>query len=190
MNSAIAATTLCVAIFCASAAQASGPNVFVNPSFETGSLSPWFADFNSPTVTNTEAHTGSFSVRAFGNDSIRQNFSAVPVGSITELSVWVKHPVGPFFTYYMYYDDSTSNSRTFDNFGASSDWRHCDLMPGLLPGKNLIGFSTFGTSALPAYMDDFVLAVPEPSAVAMMILAASVVTFWGRRRCGHVPSLQ
>jgi hypothetical protein len=183
MNSRIAATTLSIALFCASAAQALGPNVFVNPSFETGSLSPWFADFNSPTVTNAEAHTGTYSVRAFGNDSIRQNFSAVPVGSISELSVWVKHLNGPFFTYYMYYDDSTINSRTFDNFGTSSDWQYCDLAPGLLSGKNLIGFSTFGTSAEPAYMDDFVLqVVPEPSVFAMMTLAATGLAFW-RRRC-------
>ena len=64
---------------------------FTNGGFESGALPPWFQDrvFSSGedwNVTNSDAHTGTFSATNTGNKEIRQNFDAIPTDDIVELS--------------------------------------------------------------------------------------------------------
>src|SRR5205085_1450320 len=66
---------------------AQATNILANPGFESGALAPWFqsSDFcSSPApcenwnVTNSDAHSGTFSATDVGNKEIRQNFAAIP----------------------------------------------------------------------------------------------------------------
>jgi hypothetical protein len=165
-------------LFCASAFAA---NVLVNPGFETGSLAPWFADVGAPTVSNADPHTGSFSAAAFGGDSIRQNFAAIPNGNITEVSVWIKRPPFQFSQYSFYYSDNTSSTHLIQ--GNSSNYDQFNLTSNLTPGKSLTGFSIFGTSAGPAFLDDFVIdVIPEPTGAALALTAIVGAAVRPRRR--------
>lgn len=154
-----------VVYVCAGAAVAQ--NVLVNPGFETGSLAPWFADFGSPFVTSSEAHSGLFSAAGFGGDSIRQDFAPVPAASIDEVSVWIKRAGGAFDQYSFYYDDNTSGTFLINDIGGGDDWKQHFLTANLDLSKNLTGFSIFGTSSGPAYMDDFIIT-PSPGAAALL----------------------
>jgi hypothetical protein len=156
-------------------------NVLVNPGFETGNLAPWFGDFGAPTVTNADAHSGSFSAAAEGGDSIRQNFAPVLTSDITQVSAWIKRPPFQFSQYSFYYNDNPTT--TFLIQGNSSNWDFFDITGNLTPGKHLTGFSIFGTSPGPAFMDDFTIdanVVPEPASAALAALAAVGVA--SRRR--------
>lgn len=163
-------------VICACAGTAVAQNALVNPGFESGSLPPWFADSGGATVTNTEAHSGLFSAAAFGGDSIRQNFAAIPASTVSEVSLWVKRAGGPFNQYSFYYDDNTSG--TFLIIGSGDDWTQFDLTGNLDTTKNLTGFSIFGTSSGPAYLDDFVI-VPSSGTLALLGMGGLMA---GRRR--------
>ena len=160
-------------LFCASAFAA---NVLVNPGFETGSLAPWFGDSGAPTVGSTDPHTGTFAAEAFGGDSIRQNFAPVPTSDITEVSVWIKRPPFQFSQYSFYYSDNTSTTHLIQ--GNSSNYDQFNLTSNLTAGKSLTGFSIFGTSSGPAFLDDFVInAIPEPAGalLALAVLAGAAI---------------
>ncbi len=163
-------------VICACAGTAIARNVIVNPGFESGSLPPWFGDSGAPTVTNAEAHSGLYSAAAFGGDSIRQDFAAISAATISEVSVWVKRAGGAFNQYSFYYDDNTSG--TFLIIGSGNDWGQHNLTSNLDTTKNLTGFSIFGTSSGPAYMDDFVI-VPSPGTIALLGMGGLMA---GRRR--------
>lgn len=161
------------ALSCAAlAGSVNAANVLVNPGFETGSLAPWFINSGSPSVTNNEAHTGTFSAMGFSNDEIRQNFAPVATSDITELSFWIKRIGGPFDQYSFYYSDAATFTNTIS--GSTNDWEFFDLTSLLNPTAHLNGFSIYGTSSGPAYMDDFMInagPVPEPSSLAVMAVA-------------------
>ncbi len=158
--------------------------ILINPGFETGSLGPWFADFGSPVVTTDEAHTGLFSVAAFGDESIRQNFAPVATADISVVSFWVKRLDGPFDQYSFYYDDATSEDLLVS--GSSDDWTFFDVTAELDAGKNLIGFSIFGTTSGPAYLDDFSIqstgVIPEPSSAILAGVGVLSLALAARRR--------
>ncbi len=166
----------------ASSVAAAGGNVLVNPGFETGDLAPWFDQTGLPVVTDDEAHTGTFSVAAFGGDSIRQNFAAVPTEDIIELSLWVKRLGGPFDSYSFYYDDGSSTNGLINGIGEGDDWLAFNITEFLDPGKSLDGFSIFGTSSGPAYLDEFLVLVPEPSALLLVVLSLGLGLTRRRRR--------
>lgn len=97
--------TICLASGATGRAEAG--QVIVNPGFETGGLAPWVASMGSPTVTSAEAHSGRYSVAAFGQDAIRQDFAPIAVADVTEVSFWAKRSGGPFNSVTFYYSDST-----------------------------------------------------------------------------------
>src|SRR4051812_46259687 len=94
MRCTVVASSLLVAVL-AAPGQA---DVLLNSGFESGSLSPWYqaADFSSIYepwhVTNSDAHTGSFSATAIGDKLIEQDFAPIPVSSILEISLWLRQP--------------------------------------------------------------------------------------------------
>ena len=155
---------------------ASAQNILVNAGFETGVLDPWYASNNNPFVTSDEAHSGTYSVAAFGSDEVRQDFAAIAATTITEVSVWIKRAGGPFDQYTFYYSDGSSVNHLLS--GQGDDWQQFDLTSNLDLSKELTGFSIFGTSSGPAYMDDFVIT-PAPASIALMGLGGLAAT---RRR--------
>lgn len=74
--------------FLISTAVQAGPNLVVNPGFETGTLGPWATNGGSFFIDSTsgDVHTGSFAVSnlscAFGcNDTLSQVLSTTPSGT-------------------------------------------------------------------------------------------------------------
>lgn len=166
-----------------SCASAFAANVLVNSGFETGTLAPWFGDVGAPSVSNADPHTGSFSAAALGGDSIRQNFAPVPTSDITEVSVWIKRPPFQFSQYSFYYSDNTSSTHLIQ--GNSSVYDQFNLTSNLTPGKSLNGFSIFGTSPGPAFMDDFIIdVIPEPSGALVALVALGGTAVRPRRQRG------
>jgi hypothetical protein len=158
-------------------------NILVNPGFETGSLAPWFANTGNPQISNANAHTGTWSVAAFGGDEIRQNFDPITTSSITEVSFWVQRNGGPFDQFTFYYSDNTSEDLFIT--GTGDQWQFFNVTSDLDPGKSLTAFSIFGTSSGPAFLDDFTIAaaVPEPSTYALLAATlASAAAYRYRRR--------
>ncbi|MCB9845845.1 MAG: hypothetical protein H6811_07680 [Phycisphaeraceae bacterium] len=156
-----------VAVAALAGSVASAQNVLANDGFESGVLSPWFADSGSPFITTAEAHSGTFSCAAFGSDSIRQDFAPIAASSITEVSIWVKRASGAFDQYTFYYDDGSDGTFLINDIGGGDDWKLHDLTANLDLSKNLSGFSIYGTSAGPAYFDD-VTITPAPASMALL----------------------
>lgn len=170
---------------CALSAQAG----LVNAGFETGSLTGWSS--NGAVITNAQAHTGTYSAAAFGGEYVRQDFAAVAVADITELSFWVRRLQGGNLDYVQFfYSDNTISDYMFNTLGGqSTDWTFADLTPHMTAGKSLTGFLVYGTSAGPAYLDDFTLrtsgqgnTVPEPAALLLSTVAAAAAAVAMRRR--------
>lgn len=161
------------------AGTANAQNALLNSGFESGTLSPWIAS-NTPTVTTAEAHTGIYSVAAFSSDAIRQDFAAIAASQISEVSFWVKRVGGPFDAGTFYYDDASNSNFLVNGIGKGDDWMFFNVTADLAVGKNLTGFSIFGTTPGPAYFDDFTIsgaqsAVPEPAAWALMLLGFGLI---------------
>jgi hypothetical protein len=89
---------------------------------------------------------------------------------ITEVSAWIKRPPFQFDQYSFYYSDNPTT--TFLIQGNTSNWDFFNITANLTPGRHLTGFSIFGTSPGPAFMDDFTInVVPEPTGLALALTA-------------------
>ncbi|UCG59062.1 MAG: hypothetical protein JSU70_06045 [Phycisphaerales bacterium] len=178
--------TLIVLCLCFTQAQAN----LTNPGFETGSLPPWYKargsgveDWN---VTTADSHSGLYSATDVGNIELRQDFAAIPVSQIVELSYWLKQPEIAISAFDFFYSDGSGYESIVSL--SSSDWEFFDVTSHLSPGKELVGFSVWGYAGGPAgedrtYLDDVTLetVIPVPGAI---VLGGIGVTFvgWLRRR--------
>ncbi len=154
---------------------APGANILVNGGYETGVLAPWYQslDLGGATnwsVTNTDAHTGTYSATDQGNKLMVQYFAPVPTSDITLASVWVKNPNVLFNAIYLEYSDATNASGLFATTG---QWQYVDFAPWLVPGKSLIGVGVWGYSAggtdERTYVDDWAIeAVPGPATLGLL----------------------
>jgi len=130
-----------------------GASGLVNGDFETGSLSPWFQDRvvsggEDWNVTAADPHSGAFSATNTGNKEIRQDLAVpIPVDSIQELSLWMRHPDGgagsASFVGFFYSDGS--GGVVVNTVG--TDWNFFDFTGNLTAGKTLVAFSLFGNSS-------------------------------------------
>lgn len=174
------------------AATVSAQAALVNGSFESGNLTGWTT--GGASISASQAHTGTYSVAAEGGAFIRQNFAAIDVDDITGLSFWVRRLQGGALNYVQFfYSDTTTSDYLFNTLDSDiTTWQFADLTGQLQAGKSLSGFLVYGTTAGPAYLDDFVLTtvndggtVPEPSTLALGGLAVMVAAMASRRRRTH-----
>ena len=188
----LALTTAALALAVMAGGARAATNILLNSGFETGSLSPWTATF-APTVTSAYAHSGTYSVREFSQDAVKQTFAPVATSAITEISFWVDRPVGDVLIngFYLTYSDGTAvyNYAELPNY--TGGWHKFDITADLAANKNLTGFLLYGTSLLPgsdpAYIDDITIsangisAAPELSSWGMMLVGFAGLGVLGLR---------
>jgi hypothetical protein len=178
---------LCLTLLTANAVAA---NVLVNPGFETNSLPPWFNsnDFCGGctwAVTSSDANSGAFSAFASGNRLLEQDFAAIPVSMVTEVSLWLNMPdTGIAAIFFLYGDASTEENVV--SVGAT--WTKFDMTSFLNSGQTLAGFGVYGCTNCAGssltFADDFVVdtsaAVPEPG--TMILLGSGLIAAAGAAR--------
>lgn len=172
-----------------------GQNALVNSGFETGALSPWFQDIDFTPggvdwgVANSDAHSGHFSGVTRGNQRVRQDFSPIPASSVTQVSFWIRHPLGPFVgegpnvPFNFFYDGATLGPEVLLRVNGT-EWTFFDVTQFLDRNRMLSGFGLYGytnhtgTDEPPTHLDDVSVQVPEP---ATMLVGACVTALMLRQ---------
>ncbi len=183
-------TALLAAAFFGLCGGPASANILVNPGFETGALAPWalgndFGAIEFWNVISSDAHSGTYSATARGNNEIVQMFAPVATSDIVEASMWLKMPETGVAFISLYYSDASSGGTIF-NIGA--DWAQYDITSLLDPGKMLVGFGVYGCSgcsgASRTLMDDAVIntRVPEPATLALIALGLAGIGVSLRRK--------
>ncbi len=176
-----------VAVICSNLAVA-GP--FSNGDFEAGTLSPWYnvSAGSHWSVTNADAHSGTFSATDVGNYAIQQDFDGVLTDSITEVSFWLKQPEAAISYVSLIYSDATFSANVVSLVGA--DWEFFDITSWLVSGKFLTGFQLYGYSGGGpnedrTYLDDVTInSTPVPAPLTLPIFGFAMLLlglFRGRR---------
>jgi hypothetical protein len=137
-----------------------------NPGFETGALPPWTT--NNWTVTNADAHTGTFSAFDVGNFWIRQDFPPIDTANVNSVTFWMRQPEAAISAYDFFYDDNTFDE---DIVFVTANWSQFDITSDLRPPGNILvairfyGYSGGGPGPDETYLDDVALDVTGATAV-------------------------
>jgi hypothetical protein len=146
-------------------------------------LGPWYQSVDGDSsppyvdrhVTNTDAHTGSFSASDDGNKQIEQDFAPVLGGTITQVSLWEKQPTQAAISFVqLFFSDGTTNGTVI--FPTTS-WSLFNITSLVDLTKYVTGIGIFGYQGGPdpnrTLIDDVTInvgaAVPEPATWAMML---------------------
>jgi MYXO-CTERM domain-containing protein len=122
-------------------------NVFGNPDFETGALTP-FTTSGTGIVVTTSPHGGIYSAQTTGNYYVQQYASpAPPVAELVSASFWTWHDPGDsgIQSIEWGYTDGTTGS-TFKGSADLAGWVKIDLLPLLNNGKSLSYVRAWGYS--------------------------------------------
>jgi hypothetical protein len=125
---------IAMAIAAFGAVSAPAANILANSGFETGSLAPWtnsndFCGGCAWSVDNSDAHSGLFSAWVDRNRLLLQNFTAIPVADVSEVSFWMRHPDGgAAVAAYFAYSDSSSQEVLLNTDG---NWNFFNITSSL-----------------------------------------------------------
>ncbi len=168
--------------------QASTAAPLRNPGFEDAALAPWFqgvGTLDRPhdefwSVTQAEAASGTWSAQNVGNNELRQDFAAIPVASVLEVSFSLRQEgTGALgAAVQLHYADGSFTQQQFVPSGLDL-WQRYDVTSQLDPGKQLTGVSFFGIrSSLPTrtHLDDVRVLVPEPGSFVLVALGLGLLT--------------
>ncbi len=168
----------------------------VNSGFEAGVLDPWFQGIGTldrpldefwSTTTSTAA-AGSWSAQNVGNNELRQNFAPIATSSILEVSFFLRKEgiIGLETAVQFHYDDG-SFTQTLVSASDFDVWEQQDVTGELEPGRQLAGISFFGVRTdvgTRTYVDEVVIAVPEPGTCSLLGLGLCLLGRRPRRKVG------
>ena len=171
-------------------------NILSNPGFETGSLSPWFQSNSLDNggnwaITTGNPEDGTYAAFVNGNSEIQQNFTPIPVDTISQISFWVDHPscdssAGTAVVFY-YQDGTSSQAVPVTN---DSNWHLIDVTSSLylqfnetLVGLGIWGYTNGNTNNVTVldevgiFTDGTVVSLPPPPPPAPTPLPAALPLF-------------
>ncbi|KPK83499.1 MAG: hypothetical protein AMJ81_08100, partial [Phycisphaerae bacterium SM23_33] len=165
------------------AASASGENILVNPGFETPEA--WgFA------ATDLESRTGQRSAYLCGGIAISQQFDAIPLDRVVEISFWIKFEQ-PGQELVGYYSRSVVDANGYPVPNATpiypsptGRWEFVDATMGPNPDWFLSGITIghVGYAETCFFVDDVRVSVaPEPGLGVLLIAACPCLLTAGRR---------
>jgi hypothetical protein len=131
---------------------ATGTSIFVNPGFESGSLSPWVT--SGATISAAAAQSGTYAAQTNGNFFLEQTISPVPVSQLESASFWTWHNANdlPSLLVEWQYSDATKGSMTLTN-AQLDGWKQIDLLAKLDPNKSLTKLKLWGYAGGGSYLD-------------------------------------
>lgn len=131
-----------------------------NPGFETGSLPPWTT--NNWVVTDTDAHSGTYSAYDVGNYWVRQDFPPIDTADVLSVTYWMRQPESAISAYDFFYDDNTYDE---DIVFPGPNWSQFNITSALRPPGSILvairlwGYSGGGPNPDETYLDDVALQV-------------------------------
>jgi len=165
---------------------AQGTQIFTNPGFETGSLTPWISS-GSWAITNSGCNSGNFCAIDTGNNSLEQDFAAVATSSISQVSFFALNTSGAV-TALAY--DYLYQGGGFDEFivnTSGTGWNFFDVTAQIRPSDTLVGFRVFGNSGGTTITDDLNITtgaagVPEPATFGLLFSGLGAIALIAKRR--------
>jgi len=148
---------------------ASSPNQVINPSFESGSTG-W--SLSGASVSTGEAHTGTHSLNFNQSNQATQNFTGIPVSSITSPITYWTYPTDSSCSIFFKVSYSDSTSQTFGGLLSSpNSWTQQSISVGSLSaGKTITSIEIFsGASSDPVYVDDVAINFNIPVGLRLQI---------------------
>ena len=171
-------------------------SIVQNGSFESGNKTPWYAaDESKTSIVSSKSFSGSFSLFADNNPKyIYQDITSTRASDFLNFtfnvfsSVTGTNTSTPILVMWLY---SASGNNTYSFNLQKNVWQEISMISKISEISpvnviNKIGFYTYGGASQPyevdTYYDNFnITAVPEPSAISLLVFGGVVVAL-GRRK--------